>query len=170
MMLAIGMRLLGLAKMVPIWVWLVLAILGWGGWQNHKANVAAAELVDERQKISAAREQAMQASMAETARRLRAQEEANRYATEQTALSRADALAAGAALDRVQQRANQLASRAGSCDTSVASGRTTASEAARMLADLQRRADERAGLLARIADERGIAGEACQRAYEALGT
>ena len=36
-----------------------------------------------------------------------------------------------------------------------------------LLADLQRRADERAGELARIADEARARGEACEKSYEA---
>jgi hypothetical protein len=37
-----------------------------------------------------------------------------------------------------------------------------------LLADLFGRADERAGELAKIADERGIAGQQCERDYDAL--
>jgi phage tail sheath protein FI len=37
-----------------------------------------------------------------------------------------------------------------------------------LLADLLGRADERAGELAKIADERGIAGQQCERSYDAL--
>ncbi len=43
-----------------------------------------------------------------------------------------------------------------------------ADDAIDLLADVFGRADESAGELARIADERGIAGQQCERSYDAL--
>ncbi|WP_128690971.1 hypothetical protein [Chromohalobacter israelensis] len=37
---------LRLLRAVPLWVWPLLAVLGWGGWQWWRANDAAAELAE----------------------------------------------------------------------------------------------------------------------------
>lgn len=84
--------------------------------------------------------------------------------------SRADADAAGAAAGRLRQRVAALAAAASGTptDSTTAQGGPSAADAADLLADMQRRLGEAAGLLAHIADERGDAGAACERAYGAL--
>ncbi|MGW8408442.1 DUF2514 family protein, partial [Streptomyces albidoflavus] len=80
----------------------------------------------------------------------------------------ADAAAAGGAADGLRKQVAALIAevrRAG-----ATSGSTTAGDPLDLLADLFGRADERAGELARIADERGIAGRQCERAYDALSS
>lgn len=87
-----------------------------------------------------------------------------------TERARADLVLADAARGRVQQRVAFLvtAARRAAADPAAASASAPADDSAGMLAELQRRADERAGVLARVADERGAAGELCERAYDAL--
>lgn len=114
------------------------------------------------------RETAMHEALIETTRRLTAQQEAADVASRQARRARADAAAADAAAGSLREHVARLAARAAGDDPAAAAGGQTAADAAGMLAELQRRADERAGILARIADERGIAGAACERAYDAL--
>lgn len=86
------------------------------------------------------------------------------------AQARADAVLADAARGRLQQRVADLAAtaRRAAANPSAPGASAPAEDAAGMLADLQRRADETAGIMARVADERGTAGEVCERAYDAL--
>ncbi|MBR8297458.1 DUF2514 family protein [Burkholderia cenocepacia] len=51
---------------------------------------------------------------------------------------------------------------------SASAGSPAAGDALDLLADVFGRSDERAGELAKIADERGIAGQQCERSYDAL--
>jgi hypothetical protein len=155
-------------RVIPIWAWALAAALGWGAWQSHRATAAAAETADVHAETARLRERATAASLTETTRRIGAQAEVTRDATAKAARARADRAAAVRAADRVSARAGELAARAAACDSTVAGEREAAADAARVLADLLRRADERAGVLAAVADERGIAGATCERAYQAL--
>lgn len=84
--------------------------------------------------------------------------------------ARADAVLADAARGRLQQRVADLAAaaRRTAANPSAPRASAPAEDAIGMLADLQRRADEAAGIMAHVADERGAAGELCERAYDAL--
>jgi hypothetical protein len=76
--------------------------------------------------------------------------------------------AAGAAVAvRVRDAARATAALAGQvcADSSTTQLREAAGAAARMLADLRERADERAGILAQFATDAHLAGRACERAY-----
>lgn len=77
--------------------------------------------------------------------------------------------AAGAAVaQRVRNTARAAAELAGQvcADSTAAQLRASAAEAARMLAELRERADDRAGSLARVADDAHLAGLACERRYD----
>jgi hypothetical protein len=65
---------------------------------------------------------------------------------------------------------DKLADTAGSCprDTGAAERGETATRAAMVLSDLLKRADARAGELAKAYDGARIAGQACERMYDAL--
>lgn len=86
--------------------------------------------------------------------------------------ARADSVLADAARGKLQQRVATLVADASrsAASSSIASAGAAAGDAAGVLAELQRSADERAGILARVADERGAAGELCERSYDALTT
>lgn len=113
--------------------------------------------------------QAAKAAQDETTRRVAAQQEVAHAAQVQADAARADAVSAARARDslRVQLSAFVSAHR-GPVDPGTAGGGTPAGDPIGVLADVLGRADERAGILAGIADERGIAGAACERAYDAL--
>ena len=35
--------LLAIARVVPAWLWVVIAVLAWGGWNHYKATRAAGQ-------------------------------------------------------------------------------------------------------------------------------
>ncbi len=69
-------------------------------------------------------------------------------------------------LDRVQAAA--AAARRSRANPSAPSDGQAAPDAIGVLADVLGRADAAAGFMAAVADQRGIRGEACERAYESL--
>jgi hypothetical protein len=127
-------------------------------WQDERArllNAAEAARADER--IKAANDAAELRKIADDAD------------SKTRAADRARA-GADAAASSLRQRVSQLAARchrpAGSAGTATVS--PPAADAGPLLAELSRRIDETAGELAAIADARGIAGAACERAFDAL--
>ena len=84
-----------------------------------------------------------------------------------------DAAAARASADGVQLVADNLARRLAASETSGNSCTAAASKAvahaAAVLADVFKRADQRAGDLAAIADQARIRGLTCEQAYDGLG-
>lgn len=158
---------MALLRVVPAWAWVLMAVLGWGGWQRHQAHAAGAELLRLQASISLAREQALQASITETERRIAAQQEAVHAADLSASAARADAAGAAAVAARLRARLAAAANPRAS-DPAAAGQREAADETARVLADVLTRADERAGILAATADAHRIAGIACEQAYDAL--
>ncbi|BAO20666.1 hypothetical protein [Pseudomonas phage PPpW-3] len=92
----------------------------------------------------------------------------------QTQIDQANADAAGAAAlaDSVQHAAGRLAGRLADSQARVSACTTDASKAAaenaRVLADVLKRADQRAGHLAGVADQAMTRGLACEAAYDAV--
>lgn len=92
----------------------------------------------------------------------------------QQAIDRATADAADAArtADSVQRAADRIASRLADSQASVSACTTAASKAAaehaRVLADVFKRADTRAGILAATADQARARGLACEAAYDGV--
>ncbi|MBR8460788.1 DUF2514 family protein [Burkholderia dolosa] len=108
----------------------------------------------------------LKAERDESNRRTAAQSEIAKDANQQRTAALADAFAARAAAGSLQQRVDQLV--AAARHPAAAAGSPATGDALDLLADLFGRADERAGELAKIADERGIAGQQCERDYDAL--
>jgi hypothetical protein len=79
-----------------------------------------------------------------------------------------DRAAGAAVVVRVRDAARATAALAGQvcADSSTTQLREAAGAAARMLADLRERADERAGILAQFATDAHLAGRACERDYD----
>jgi hypothetical protein len=69
---------------------------------------------------------------------------------------------------RADRLAHQLAVREGTCGTAAAGRDQAAGRDAILLAELFRRADERAGKLAAEADRSRVRGLACEKAYDTL--
>ncbi|HGL6720498.1 DUF2514 domain-containing protein [Burkholderia contaminans] len=99
-------------------------------------------------------------------RRLAAQEEIATDAAKERDQAAADAAVADAAADGLRKQVAVLV--ADARRASASAGGPAAGDGLDLLADVFGRADERAGELAKIADERGIAGQQCERSYDAL--
>ncbi|MCA8480509.1 DUF2514 domain-containing protein [Burkholderia multivorans] len=112
------------------------------------------------------RAKAVAAARAEEQRRTAAQTEIANDANQQRIAALADAFAARAAAGSLQQRVDQLVAAARHPATSA--GSPAAGDALDLLADVLGRADQRAGELAEYADRARIAGQQCERDYDAL--
>ncbi|OXJ16344.1 DUF2514 family protein [Burkholderia sp. HI2500] len=109
---------------------------------------------------------AVDAARAEEQRRTAAQSEIAKDANKQRTAALADAFAARAAAGSLQQRVDQLV--AAARHPAATAGSAPAGDALDLLADVLGRADERAGELAEYADRARIAGQQCERDYDAL--
>ncbi|WP_454911113.1 DUF2514 family protein [Stutzerimonas chloritidismutans] len=163
-------------KLVPTWSYWVLALVLVAGGQQIRvlsaqsvASKAQADLANYRTEVSERDRRAALLVIQENQRRQAVTEEADAMAQEQLAAARTDAERAGSALERLQQRlaaAEQRSRDAGNAITAQLSA--SAEDAARVRADVFGRVGEAAQLYAGVADERGIAGSACEKAYDAV--
>jgi hypothetical protein len=181
-----------LLRLIPApYRWLALAALAaaaWGAWAWHghtefqrgvQSQKDRQAVIDaERTRLALAESEKRRAQEAQVRK---AQQEAINEAESRAAQARADRViaeaASGALQRRYEQRVRDLvravtaaatARGAGAADPAAASAGTAAEDPAGVLADVFGRCVERVRVLAAIADERGAAGAACQRAYEAL--
>jgi hypothetical protein len=163
-------------KLVPAWAYLALALLLVAGGQQLRvviaqsvAQKAQTDLANYRAEVSEIARRVTLANLQETKRRIEAADEVQKDAEQQIELARADAAAAGAALDRLRQRYEGAERRSRAAGNTVTDQLGQAAEAeARVRADLLSRIGEAAGFYAGEADERGIRGQACERQYESL--
>lgn len=157
-------------------VWLMLAILTGGAYVAGRAHQRQNDMRAfnaERSAIAVAslkaRNDAVDAARIEEKRRADDQVKIAKDAHEQAESARGDARAADVVAGRLRQRIDELLAggRAASNSTAACSC-TPEHDSNTMLADLFRRADERAGSLAADVDAARVAGIACERAYDAL--
>ena len=110
----------------------------------------------------------------ETQRRLDKQQESQRAQSEQLAAARDDAAGARAAADRLRDFAASLAATArggaASRDPAAVPDGPAADAALSLLTDLLSRSEDTSGELAEFADSARIAGQQCERDYDALTT
>jgi hypothetical protein len=125
--------------------------------------------------LAAAMAQAAQAQAEvreEEQRRQAAIDEVMTNAQEQINQAEADAVAAVSAADSLRDAADRLARELADTEASFSACTTAASEAAarnaRVLADVFKRADERAGHLAQVADQARARGLACEASYDGV--
>ncbi|WP_343726706.1 DUF2514 family protein [Burkholderia seminalis] len=147
-------------------VWLaviVAAIVGLAGgyFKGHADGVRTTAAAAQRAQLDA-----VAAARAEEQRRAAAQSEIAKDANQQRTAALADAFSARAAAGSLQQRVDQLV--AAARHPAVAAGSPAAGDALDLLADVLGRADQRAGELAEYADRARIAGQQCERDYDAL--
>jgi chromosome segregation ATPase len=164
-------------KLVPAWAYLALALLIVAGGQQIRVVIAQSvaakaqtELANYRAEVSEIARRVTLANLQETKRRITAADEVHKDAEQQIELARADATAAGTALERLRKRYEGAERRSRAAGDSITDQLSAATEAeARVRADLLGRIGEAAGFYAGEADERGIRGQACERQYESLG-
>lgn len=181
-----------LLKLIPApYRWLALALLlaaAWGAWEWHGSTQfdrgvqhqkdKQAVIDGERNRKAAAESERRRL---EEARTRKAQQEAIDAAEQQAAQARADKIIAEAASGALQRRYEQRVRDLVRAVTAAASARgegqggaaaagpgPAADDAAGVLADVFSRCLDRVRVLADIADRRGAAGQACERAYDAL--
>ena len=161
-------RLLGLAKGVPAWAWLLAVVLGWGGLQRCSAIEAKATFAKAKAQAAAEQSAQRERDVAETQRRTKTVMEAADAATIQSTADRAAAGDARAALERVRRElaADQAKRRA--ADAAASPGSAPAIAADSVPAELLSRCGERVLELAAYADDARRAGRACERAYDAV--
>lgn len=161
-------RALSVLRLLPPWAWALLLALAWGGWQHHRATAAGHRLLAEQQAAAEARARALQADATETTRRLEAQRAIADQAQTAARAADVDAAAARAAADRLRQRLAAATSGARPASSATAAGSAPANDTEILCPDLLGRALDAARLYAGIADQRGGAGTACERSYDAL--
>ena len=158
-----------IASLIPLWLWALAAVGCWGAWQHHAATKAADTL--NRAQASAAAEQAQAASAAaaETQRRTIAAKEIDHDARNQTRLATRDSAAARARAQRVRSAIVAAVPASGAAGDPATSEQLEAATSATLLcADLLSRSVARAAELADMAHRSRIAGQSCERQYEAL--
>lgn len=148
-------------------VLLALALL-LAGWQWRNALAIEAEYASYRADVAGQISLAQATARAEEQRRTARFQEAQDAAHQARLVAEADARAARSAADRLRQRAAELAASCSASNPTPAASSPAASAPGSVLADMLFRVDEAAGELARYADESRIAGQLCERSYEAL--
>ena len=119
-------------------------------------------------RVEQAARAALDAARTQEQRRQRQINEVQNDAQDRIKAALDDAALAASTADSLQQQVDRLLVGRRACDTRVAKGGAAIGDLTRVLAELRRRADERAGELARTADASRIAGQACERAYDSL--
>nr|WP_024308490.1 DUF2514 family protein [Pseudomonas sp. P818] len=167
-------------KLVPSWAWPWIAgallALTVGGVQQVRIYGLQSQLGTERSAFSNYRaevaERDRRAAMfliQENQRRQAATEKADAEAQQQLAAARGDAERAGSALERLKLRLAAAEQRSRDAGNSITAQLGASAEgAARMRADMLGRLGEAVRLYAAIADERGIRGANCEKAWGGL--
>ncbi|WP_434681387.1 DUF2514 family protein [Pseudomonas sp. R1-18] len=161
-----------LLKAVPLQVWAVMLLIallaGALVYQTLALATARTEHAGYVAEVEKTASEANKAARVEEQRRQREINQVRNDAQHQIKAAADDAAVAASTADSLQQQVDKLLAGRSACDTRVAQGSATVRDLTTVLADLRRRADERAGELARIADASRIAGQACERAYDSL--
>lgn len=131
--------------------------------KGHTDGVRTTNIAAQKRQLAA-----VSAARTEEQRRTAAQSENAKNANQQRTAALADAFAARAAAGSLQQRVDQLVAAARHSATSAGSPAT--GDTLGLLVDVLGRADQRAGELAEYADRARIAGQQCERDYDALIT
>lgn len=159
------LRLLSLAKLVPPWLWLLAAVIGWGAWQKHRAQVVAEDFHAAIVQAAGERQADLQAKLAESQRRTDAIQEKVHAADLAASAARSDA-------DRAAVSARRLRDRLATIEADARRRDPAASEAGETerLTHVLGSCIERYRLVAAAADAAVIAGQACESSYDALSS
>lgn len=165
-----------LLKLVPSWGWWALALALVASGQQIRvvsaqsvASEAQRDLATYRTEVAERDRRAAMFVIQENQRRQAATEKADAKAQQQLAAARGDAERAGSALERLRQRLAAAEQRSRDAGNSITAHLGKAAEdAARVRADVLGGLGEAVRLYVDIADQRGIAGAACEKAYDGL--
>ncbi|WP_321789219.1 DUF2514 family protein [Burkholderia pyrrocinia] len=149
-----------------VWPYVLAVLLGFAAGVYGEHLISAREIAGMKADAATAQAKAVDAARAEEQRRTAAQSEIANDANQQRTAALADAFAARAAAGSLQQHVDQLV--AAARHPTAATGSSAAGDALDLLADVLGRADQRAGDLAEYADRARIAGQQCERDYDAL--
>jgi hypothetical protein len=148
--------------------------IGGGGaytWENRALQVEKTAHAQDKQHAAEAQTKAVNAARAEEQRRTAAQSEIANDANTQRTAALADAFAARAAAGSLRdQIASLVRSAKAASNPAVGAGSPATGDALDLLADVLSQSDQRAGDLAAYADSARIAGQQCERDYDALTT
>lgn len=137
-------------------------------WQYLRAERAEKTLAQERAQIAQQIRWAESAARTEERRRAKTIQEASDAEYLARVAAQADARRSRSALNGLRQRADQLASSCSASDPSTAPSGPPASSPGHLLADMLGRSGEAAAELAEYADRSRIAGQLCERSFDAL--
>lgn len=146
--------------------YLIAALLGASAGFEVEHLISARRIADMKSEAATAQTKAVEAARTEEQRRTAAQQEIAENAAKERDQAGADAAAAASAADGLRKQVAVLVEHARHPATTA--GSTPAGDPIGVLADVLGSIDDRAGELAKIADERGIAGQQCERDYDAL--
>ncbi|MBN3822368.1 DUF2514 family protein [Burkholderia sp. Ac-20384] len=149
-----------------VWPYVLAVLLGFAAGSYGEHLISAREIAGMKADAAATQAKAVNAARAEEQRRTAAQTEIAKDANQQRTAALADAFAARAAAGSLQQRVDQLV--AAARHPAASAGSAPAGDPIGVLADVLGSIDDRAGELAKIADDRGIAGKQCERDYDSL--
>jgi septal ring factor EnvC (AmiA/AmiB activator) len=156
-------------KLIPIWVWVLVALLACTGYLCVRLDSATANLaaISDERDIAIARAASISKTLGLQRQLTEDSNKATDHATEQAEhVTAAVAVADDRARSLQQQVTDLLASRK-RCSTDLASTGKTRDDLASVLAELRRSADEEAGSLAAALDRSRIAGQLCESMYSA---
>lgn len=159
-------------KLVPVWAWaiaaLILSLALAAGYQTLKLADVRSEYAEYRSDVEQKAAEASEQARRTEQKRQRDIDQVRNDAQKQLKVAAADAADAQSAADSLQLEVNRLLAGRATLNSRVAAGGAAIRDLTTVLADLRQRADQRAGELAAIADASRIAGQACERSYEAL--
>lgn len=155
---------------------IVLLIVAWGFGFNHGQSVTETSWQSawdkEQSRLSDAKATAEAEQRSIEQARQKAANEAAQNGQKQIDDANADAAAAHAAADSVRGAADAIIDRLTASQSSLSActiqSSKAAADAARVLADVLARADQRAGVLASVADQARARGLTCEAAYDGL--
>lgn len=170
-MSAVAAAALALLKRIPAVAWVLLAVLGWGAWQKHQADAAAAELLKRQRAEEQARADTIRDALVESTRRTAATKGIADAAQQTARRLASDRDAARAAADDALRRLRDAAAvrdAGGAADPGARAGSAPAGPADVVPADVLGRCAARVLELADYADRARSAGDACEQSYRAL--
>ena len=156
--------ILGFARVVPFWAWLVIALVAWGGFQRWRANSAAATYQQAQIEAAKATEAALAENIRETARRLAEQQKVTTDAELKLTKARSDAAGAAGAAERLRRQLVALRAASAPTGDPSASGAGTAGRLAEVLGECV----DQYRTVAAAADRAVVAGRTCEASYNAL--